>query len=603
MTAPAGLLLTNGRIYTLDPQRPWAEALVARGDTILFVGDAHEARRLAGPGSRVIDLQGGLALPGFVDSHCHATSAVDELYSVMLTGLDSVEDYRAAIAAFLAAHPETPALRGGGWLPPLFPPAGPSKDLLDELAGGIPALLYSQDYHSAWANSLALALAGVDASTPDPPGGVIERLPDGSPSGTLRESAVELLTGDNCLGPAFSERPPSGILPPYTLAQQIEGLRYFQRLAHSHGITTVHIPHLDEVSAEIEALLQMQASGELRLRVVAGLQVPPEDGPAALPQVVDQLVAIRQAVEHARYIRPAVPGAAVPGAAVPGARGSFEIRTAKIFMDGVIEGGTAYLDEPYRNQRWENQPGYRGQPLWEAQHYNQMCAALQQAGFQIHVHAIGDAAVRMALDGIEYAAQEDPEGFLKPLGSGPRHGITHLQWVDPQDIPRFARLGVVAFVQPYWFVVDSFYDLAVEYLGRERADRQYPMRSFFEQGVLVTSSSDYPVTIPPRPLDAIQSGVTRADPKGFQKTLGSGSPGSLPPAAERVGLEEMIASFTLNGARAFFMDGQTGSLQPGKQADLVVLDRDIFTLPPGEIHAARVLHTIFAGEVVFSNRP
>jgi predicted amidohydrolase YtcJ len=548
--ARADLVLKNGFIYKMDRDHTLATALVVRGDSIIFVGDDAGALQIASAQSRVIDLQGKLVLPGFFDCHTHAPCGADEIYSVMLNNLGSLDEYRQAIRAFLEAHPDISLLRGVGWHPPFFPPEGPTRQLLDEWAPGIPAVLYAQDYHSAWVNTKALELAGITQATQNPVGGIIQREASGYPSGTLHESAMDLV---------------ESIIPPYTVDQLVEGLKYFQQTAHSYGITTIHIPHL-----ELEALYRMVDEETLDLRVVAGLVVQPEDDLT----VVEKLVEQRRAVKERMLAK---------GNAGNPAR--FEITSAKIFIDGVIESATAYLEQPYAHR-----PDWRGESLWEVERYKAMCAALDREGFQIHVHAIGDAAVRSALDGLAYARQANRA--LHGSGRGPRHGITHLQLVNPADLQRFADLEAIAFPQPYWFVVDPFYEQAVAYLGQRRADRQYPMKSFFDKGVLVASASDYPVTIPARPLNAIENGVTRAQ-------LGESEHARVLNPGERVTLPQMLESFTINGARAFGMERMTGSLEVGKLADLIVLDQNIFELPPAQIHTAEVLLTIFNGREVY----
>jgi len=537
----------------MDHAQPTASALAVKGGAIIYVGAGPGVLSFIGGNTRVIDLDGRLVLPGFIDSHTHAPCGADEVFSVILNRMTSIAGYRQAIQAFLQAHPETEILRGVGWHPPLFPPCGPTRQLLDEWVPGIPAALYAQDYHNVWLNTPALELAGITRDTPDPFAGIIERDQSGDPSGTLRESAMDLV-----------ER----VLPPYTVDQLVAGLGYFQQTAHSYGLTGVNIPHLGDVERELAALCQMEDDGALVLHVVAGLQVPPGEGIAALQKLVEK----RAFVEKRHLDRQKA-----------GKTALFALKSAKLFIDGVIEGGTAYLDQPYAHR-----PSFRGEPLWDIDAYQAVCAALHRAGFSIHVHAIGDAAVRFALDGIAHARQAAP---LAASAARPPHAITHLQLVDPADISRFAALGVAAVPQPYWFVIDPFYDLALEYLGRERADRQYPMKSFFDSGVLVASASDYPVTIPPRPLDAIENGVTRAK-------LGETDPARVLNPAERVTVEQMVASFTINGARALGLDALTGSLQPGKRADLLVLDQDIFELPPSQIHTAQVLLTLFNGKEV-----
>ncbi len=260
----------------------------------------------------------------------------------------------------------------------------------------------------------------------------------------------------------------------------------------------------------------------------------------------------------------------------------FGINTAKIFVDGVIEGGTGYLFEPYKHK-----PGYRGEPLWLPEQLNDITAALDEKNIQIHIHVIGDAAARIALDALEYAQKVNGKRDA-------RHLITHLQLVAPEDIRRFSKLEVIGVPQPFWFSVGDYYwDLALPYLGKERADAQYPMRSFIDAGVTMASASDFPVTIPFDPLRGIQLGLTRSK-------IGLEPEDILAPE-ERVSLEEMIASFTVNGAYANFLEHETGSLEAGKQADIVVLDKNLFAIPANEIHQTKVLLTLVGGNVAYSD--
>ncbi len=533
----ADMVLKNGFIYTVDKERSVAQSIAIKGDTIIYVGDDAGAETYIGDKTVVIDLDGKMVLPGFIDSHSHAMSGASEVYSVGLFGMKSIDEYKEGIADFLKEHPEVTFLQGGGWINPLFPPEGPSKELLDEWVPDIPAVLQSEDYHSVWANSKAIEMAGITKDTEDPEGGIIERDAEGNPDGTFRETAAGLLYG---------------IIPPFTTEQITTGLEYFQDMAHSYGMTGVHIPGMGE--EDIDLLHGMEESGALSMYFVAAQSID------ALPDkaTMDDLIARREAEKG----------------------GLFELKTIKIFMDGVVEGSTAYLEEPYVHK-----PDYRGEVYWEPESFNEACAALEKEGFQIHVHSIGDAATRITLDGFEYARKVNGSNDT-------RHGITHIQLVSPEDVIRFGELGVVAIPQPYWFVIDPYYTQAVEYLGQERADMQYPMKSFLDSGVVVASASDYPVTTPPRVMDAIETGVTRAFP-------GETDPAMVLTPDERVTVEDMIASFTINGAYAYFLDDITGSLEVGKKADLIVLDNNILEMPVSEIHTTEVLLTIFNGQEVF----
>jgi len=542
----ADLVVTNGTLYTVDAGRSVAQAMAVKDGVIVYVGDGAGAQAWIGSGTRVLDLKGRLVLPGLVDSHAHAPDAVSAIYEVSLYGMGTVDEIKQAIADFLVADPNLTALRGAGWINAVFGPRGPTRDILDAIAPDIPVVLSSEDYHSVWVNSKVLDMAGITAATADPAGGIIERAADGSPSGTLRESAAELV---------------AGVIPDYTVEQYVEGLRSLQQMAHSYGITTVYVPSSDETTRQ--ALHTLEASGEMSVRFPTAIVVDPEGDLS----VVDRLGQIRDQEKG----------------------GNYWIAGAKIFMDGVLEGGTAYLEEPYLYK-----PGDRGELLWDPQKYNQMCAALDKAGFAIHVHSIGDAATRLTLDGFAYARQQNGERDARPA-------VTHLQLVNPADIARFAALKVVAVPQPYWFVVDAYYTQAVEYVGQERADRQYPMKTFFDQGVVVASASDYPVTVPPDPMLAIELGVTRTVPQGSEIYADPNFAQALVPS-EDVTVKQMIDSFTISGAYAAFLESMLGSLEVGKRADFIVLDQDILHIAPTDIHKTTVLLTFFEGREVYRSQ-
>jgi len=540
----ADWVIRNGTVYTVDPARSRAEAVAIRDGLFLYVGSNAGASRYVGRKTKVLDLEGKLVLPGFIDSHCHPSAAVEQFGSVALFGLGSAEGYRKAILDFLVAHPQTTAVRGSGWSNALFGPRGPDKAWLDAVVRELPVALASEDGHSTWVNSKTLELAGVTKETPDPPGGVIERDPGtGEPSGTLRESAALLV---------------ENVIPEFTIEEIAKGLEAYQTMALGFGITTAHDASLHPGKNELRAYKRLEEAGRLRMRFRASLYTDPRLGPEQVREMV---------AERDRNAGPL-----------------FQTWAAKFFIDGVVEGSTAYLNEPYVHK-----PGFRGESLWPRDSLNAVCAALDREGFQLHFHAIGDAAVAEALDGIAFAGEANGPREARPL-------ITHLQLVSPADIPRFGELGVVAVVQPYWFMKDDYYhNLQVPFLGRLRADAEYPMKSFFHAGVPVASSSDYPVTIPCDPLQAIQIGMTRSRP-------GDTAPGDVLWPEERVTLDEMIASFTINGAYANHLEDVTGSIETGKSADFIVCDRNLFEVPAEEISRARVVRVFFEGRPVDEKR-
>jgi hypothetical protein len=454
-----------------------------------------------------------------------------------MEGLGTKEDIFAKVKAYAAANPGLPWVTGGGWDLPVFPQANPKKADLDALVPDRPAVLDAADGHSAWANSRALALAGITRDTPDPAGGRIERDPEtGDPTGTLRESAAGLV-----------ERHIPGLAP----ADYIKGLRAGLELAGRYGIASII-----EASAGpelLDAYAVLDRSGELSVRVLASLHVDTDRGVSE----VGRLAGLRR-----RYSGPRLKSTA-----------------AKIFVDGVMEPHTAALLEPYLDR-----PGDRGKPLLNAEAFNTLARALDLAGFQIHVHAIGDRAVRMALDA--FAAAGRANGFRDM-----RHHIAHLELVDPADIPRFKRLGVAANFQPLWAYADAYItDLTLPILGPGRSRWLYPIGSVAMTGAVIAGGSDWSVSSL-NPLEAIEVALTRRGP--------GDSPGEAWIPEERVDLETMLRAYTVNGAWLSRDERTRGSLEPGKAADIIVLDRDLHGIPPSEISRARVLLTLLEGREVF----
>jgi predicted amidohydrolase YtcJ len=475
--------------------------------------------------------------PGFQDSHVHLVTGGIELGQCNLNGLANKEEVFAAIKDYAARNPEKSWVVGGGWDLPVFPEANPTKEDLDKLVPDRPACLSAADGHSSWVNSRAIKIAGITKNTPDPAGGRIERDPKtGEPSGTLRETAAGLVEKH---------------VPELAAEDYIKGLRAGLQMARRFGITSI----IEASAGEkiLDAYAALDRSGEMTLRVLASLHVDTDKGPSE----AGRLAKLREI-----YRGP-----------------HLKSTTAKIFVDGVIESHTAALLEPYLDR-----PGDRGLPLIEPEPYNKLAVALDAAGFQIHVHAIGDRAIRMTLDAFEAARRANGAKDL-------RHHICHLELIDPADIPRFKALGVVANFQSLWAWPDPYITkLTIPILGPERSRWLYPIGSVLKTGAVIAGGSDWSVSSA-NPLDAIQVAVTRRGPNE------PSGPAWIP--EELVDLRTMMAAYTTNGAYLSHEENARGSIGPGKIADLIVLDKNLFKILAAEIHSVRVLLTLFEGRVVY----
>lgn len=536
------LVLTNGRIYTVDADRSWAESVAVDDGRIAYVGDAAGARSFAGSATRIVDLGGRLVLPGIQDAHIHPIGAGVEASACNLNDLSGLDAYRSAIADYAASHPDVDWVLGGGWLMSVFGPGGaPDKAMLDELVPNRPVFLSSADGHSAWVNSRALEIAGISAETPDPPDGRIDRDPaTGEPIGALQEGAMSLVAKH---------------IPETSAEMRRAGLRYAVELLNSYGITSIQDANVD--AASLETYRSLEANGELSLRVVGSIWWERDRGLEQIEDILD----VRDRYDTGGLVRP---------------------RTVKIMQDGVMENYTAALLEPYL---LPDRP--RGIPMIEPTRLSEAVTELDAEGFQVHFHAIGDAAIRQSLDAVEAAR----------LANGPadhRHHISHLQLIDPEDIPRFAELGVVANFQPLWAYADEYItELTMPYLGEARMRWNYPIRSVLESGATLAFGSDWSVSTA-NPFPQIEVAIRRIDPSLDDDA----EPFVL---EERIALEDAIAAFTINAAFVNHQDDVTGSIEVDKVADLVVLDQNLFEIDPGRISETRALLTLFSGRPVYGS--
>jgi predicted amidohydrolase YtcJ len=517
-----------------------AGTVVVRDGRVALVEEGRQGPSRDGA-DEVVDLAGGLVSPGFTDAHVHPIQGGLERLRCDLSELATREEYLAEIRAYADRYPDREWVLGGGWAMPAFPGGTPTAADLDAVVPERPVFLPNRDHHGAWVNSRAMEIAGLDASTPDPPDGRIERDADGRPSGTLHEGATALV---------------SRYLPRTSGEDYYAALMEGQRYLHSLGVTSWQDAIVGAYSGMDDpgaTYAKAAANGDLRSHVVGALWWERRLG---VEQVAD-LVGRREALGGGR----------------------FQARAIKVMQDGVAENGTAALLTPYLDAEGR-ETGNRGHSFVEAAALREAVAALDAAGFQVHVHAIGDRASREALDAFE--------------GTSPdrRHHIAHIQVVHPDDVPRFAKHGVAANAQALWACEDEqMTELTLPFLGPERAAWQYPFGDLHRAGARLVMGSDWPVSTPD-PLQAIHVAVTRT-------AYGERAEPFLP--GQAVGLETAYAAYTSGSAwinRRDELDG-AGVLAPGAAADLVVLDRDPFAGPPEEIGASRVVSTWIDGEAVY----
>ncbi|HEX9123500.1 MAG TPA: amidohydrolase family protein [Actinomycetota bacterium] len=547
---PADLVFVNGAVYTVDAARRWARAVAVRGGRIVAVGTDDTVRELIGSRTEVVDLRGRMLLPGFQDAHAHPPAGGLEMLRCHLSDAYSLADYERVVAVYAKTHPEADWILGGGWSMDIFPGGTPTADVLDRLVPDRPAFLPNRDGHSAWVNSKALELAGVTAETPDPVDGRIERDRRGAPSGTLHEGAMTLV---------------EKLIPPTTQEDWEEGLRVSQAYLHSLGITAWQDAIVGGSYDTYDAYLACAGRDELTARVVGALWWDRHRGEEQIDELVDR---------RAR-----------------GNVGRFRATSVKIMQDGVVENFSAAVLDPYLDP--DGRPtANRGISFVDPEALKRYVTRLDAEGFQVHFHALAERAVREALDAIEAARGTNGPNDL-------RHHLAHIQVVHPDDVPRFRELNVVANAQPLWAMNEGqMIHLTVPFLGPERSAWQYPFASLVRAGAVLAMGSDWSVSSP-NPLWEMHVAVNRAGFPGYEYGEPVGE--MLEPfyPDERIDLPTAIAAFTMGSAYVNHLDDVTGSIEVGKLADLVVLDRDLFAHPVDELHAATVQLTLVEGERVF----
>jgi predicted amidohydrolase YtcJ len=546
------IIFHNGAVFDGHAFLPAGTAVRVNGGKITGIGPAAELAaagggRLAGlHGANLVDLQGGTLLPGFIDAHVHPVFAGHQLRHCDLRAGSTAADYLDIVAGYAAAHPEREWITGGGWSMEAFPRGLPTREPLDEVTGDRPAFLPNRDGHGAWVNTAALRRAGIDARTPDPPDGRIDRDERGQPSGSLQEGAMDLVSrlipepGDDDWDAALLAA------QDYLLSLGVTGWQDAWVGGHPGG------------SDNLPVYLRAAAAGRLKARVTGALWW---DRSRGLDQV-DELLDRR--------------AAAPPG--------WFRATSVKMMLDGVAETHTAAMLEPYLGA--EGCPSDNsGLDFIDPAELPRFVTALDREGFQVHFHALGDRAVRNALNAIEAARAANR--------STHRHHLAHLQVVHPDDIPRFAALSATANIQALWACHEPQMDeLTIPFLGQRRSGWQYPFRSLHTAGAALAAGSDWSVSSP-NPLWAAHVAVNRSLPPA----AGGGSDPFLPEQA--LDLHTFLAAYTSGSARVNGVEDVAGSIRPGLDADLAVVDADLSHIAPADIGNATVTATWIRGVLAY----
>jgi len=522
-------LFRNGIVWTGRPCAPVADALLVRDGAIIAVGGDDT------PVDEVVDLAGGCLLPAFGDGHAHPIFAGLEALGPAITGLTSIPEIVAEVRRYARRHPSDDWIVGAHYDPTLAPDGAFDARWLDEAVADRPVLLRASNYHSVWCNSEALRRAGVTAGSADPVSGRILRRADGSPLGTLLEwGACALVLG------LISQRATEDIVR----AAHAAGRTYA-----AAGVTWVQDAWVDPGTGMTEAYLAIAGAGAPDVRVSIALRADPVDW-----QAQRAVFRTEQAKIRAACVEDLVAA-----------------RTVKFFADGIIESGTAALLDPYRDA-----PHSHGMLIWQPKALTDAITAFDRDGYQVHIHAIGDAGVRAALDATEHARRVNPPWDRRPV-------IAHVQLVHPHDLPRFTELGVIANFEPLWAQLDDAQTLlTLPRIDAERGGHQYPMRAILDTGAAVSFGSDWPVSSP-NPLAGIQVAVTRQNHE------------TEPLPGTPLMVAQALTAYTAGPAHQAFADTSRGTLAVGRTADLVHLAANPLTEPETKIGAIEVVGTWLAG--------
>ncbi len=533
------LILISGRIWTADMARPWATSIAIHGNQITNVGETNAIRRLAGPATKVVDLGGKFAMPGINDSHIHFLSSALKLFEADLTGARSLPEIQRRIAQFAKDHPNEEWITGSGWEYSYLPNQRlPTRQDIDAVVSDRAVFLSAYDGHTGWVNSKALELAGITGESQFSGYGEIVLDQKKQPTGVLKEGAQRLVRR---------------AMPEPTREHKLEALRREIEVAHSFGITSIQ--NASGSAAEVELYRDLLDRGELKLHVRFAISV----GPQTTQADIDRIAGLAK-----QYNGPML-----------------QVGSIKIVLDGVIEAHTAALLEPYADD-----PKKTGRPSFTQDQLDHVVAMADRAGLQVLTHAIGDGAVRMALDAYENAEKLNGRHDA-------RFRIEHIETISPVDIPRFAKLGVIASMEPI-HADPGTNDVWSRALGPDRTSRGFVWHALESAGARLIFSSDYPAAISLDPMRGLHCAVNRQTIEGEPKG------GWLP--EQRVSVATALKAYTASGAYASFEEKRKGTIATGMLADIAVLTANPFEVNPAQLYQTRLALTIFEGRIIYSRK-
>ena len=542
--AAADHILVNAKAYTLNETAPWAEAVAIEGDHIVYVGDNAGAIARADADTLRHDLQGQMLLPGFIDAHMHPISGGGYAKALSLNTWGTVDEWIVSIEQYAVDNPGDGLLFGYGFLATTFGPQGPTRQQIDAIVPDRPVLIMDEGFHGAWANTLALEALGIDQDTADPAPGFsyYKRDESGYPTGYLLEGTANQAMDD---------------LEAITLPVLIDGTEYVIDVLNSYGVTSIYDAGVMEGPQYINPILsELENKAQLSVRIVGShFAGGPDDTENAVAAAIEQ------------------------GKRVKGER--YHYNTLKIMLDGTVEGRTAAMFEDYQGE-----PGNQGELVFSQDQTNTKVVGAAKAEIDVHIHGLGERAVHVALNAIEAARKAHPD-------SETRYTICHVQLFTDEDLPRFAALDVIVQSTPLWASYDLY---GKAFVSDDQFTRFWRFRSLQQAGVTLTWGSDYPASgaglLGMSPVVQMQIGMTR-------QNLNSPDGPIQPPASERLELPELIRGYTLSAAHQLHMEDRIGSLEVGKKADLVVLEKNLFDVPTQNIHEVQVTRTFVDGELVF----